>query len=295
MTLPLLYANNADVKYPLDAFHETAVPNDLLLDLCLNIGPEHTPVVAAIRVSPYLAFVSIEDAVTGEPLATAAVEKAQMAIVYPLTMSVAGSGWIVFGPGVAREFYSGPIAVAPDPETLVQLQTVAPIFSLRLNRSDYELANVLSLLLANSTLVATIQGSTVYLDRNDAVMTDAQIADFTAAPGVQPDLSKYVYSIGGVAPDELGNVDIDVVGCLMNCEDVWTMTIPRSDLGTGEYDELPLDKFASNAFQPSTPCYSSLADGGSSSEDPFDYCQSIIKIDIESNLLPIGTLYTVRE
>ena len=71
MTLPLLYANNADVKYPLSDFHETDVPNDILLDLCLNIDPAYTPVVGAVRITPYLAFLSIEDETTGEPLYTA--------------------------------------------------------------------------------------------------------------------------------------------------------------------------------------------------------------------------------
>ena len=32
--------------------------------------------------------------------------------------------------------------------------------------------------------------------------------------------------------------------------DTWSLLIPRSDLGLGEYGELPLDKFASNEFQP---------------------------------------------
>jgi hypothetical protein len=293
MTLPLLYANNADVKYPLDAFHETAIPNDVLLDLCLNIGPEYTPIVTAVRISPYLAFVAIEDETTGAPLAVAAVDRAQMAVVYPLTLSVAGSGWLVFGPGISREFYSGPVAVPLDPETVVQLQTVAPLFSLRLNRADYPLANVLSLLLANEVLTATVQGNTVYLDRNDDILEDAQIADLTETPGDEPDLNKYVYSIGGVSPDIDGNIDIDVEGCLDNCEDVWSLSIPRSDLGIGEYGELPLDTYAANDFQPSTPCFSSLAGDSDSSEDGFDGCQRIVKIDIEDNDREIGTLYTV--
>ena len=294
MTLPLLYANNADVKYPLSDFHETDVPNDILLDLCLNIDPVYTPVVGAVRITPYLAFLSIEDQATGAPLATAAVDKAKMAVVYPLTMSVPGSGWVVFGPGLVREYYSGPVAIELDPETVVQLQTVAPVFNLKVNGAEYTLENVLKLLLANNTLIATIDGSTVYLDRNDAVMTDVQIADFTESNGLETDPGKYVYSIGGVLPDALGNIDIDIDGCFEACVDVWSLPIPRSDLGIGEYGELPLDKFASNEFTPNTPCYSSEG-GGSEGGGPFDGCQTIIKLDIVDFGRAIGTLYTVSE
>jgi hypothetical protein len=299
MTLPLLYANNADVKYPLDAFHEAPIPNDLLLDLCLSIEDGYQPVLTALRVTPYLTFVAIEDQLTGAPLATAAVERAQMAVVYPLTMQVRGSGWIVFGPGVSRGGFNAPtaanapMAVALDPETVVQLKTVAPLFSLKLNREEHELANTLALLLANEVLVATVQGNTLYLDRNDAILSDTQIADLTTASD-QQDLNKYVFSIGGVTPDENGNVDIDVEGCLENCKDVWSLNIPRSDLGMGEYGELPLDNFAVNEFQPTTPCYPS-DDGSSTAEDPFDQCRNIVKIDIEdADFRKVGTLYTIE-
>ena len=291
MTLPLLYANNADVPYPLDMFTQTNVPNDLLLDLCLCIPAGYTPVVGAIRNTPYLAYVSIEDKTTGAPLAMAAVPKARMAVVYPLTMSVAGSGWIVFGPGVANAYYSGAVAIPLDPETVVQLAASAPVFNLHLNGAAYPLENLLTLLMGSTMLTATVEGNTVYLDRNDGVLSLAQIADLTAAAGAHPDLNQYVYSIGGVAPDENGNVDIDISGCFAACNDVWSLPIPRSDLGIGEYGELPLDVFANNKYQPDTPCFSSEPGGSSEAGG----CQQIIKIAITDAAHAIGTLYTVYQ
>ena len=289
MTLPLLYSNNADIKYPLDMFDESQVPNDILLDLSLSLPEGITPVVGAIRITESLAFVSIEDKATRAPLATAAVASPQLAVVYPLEMAVEGFGWIVFGPGLRRDYYSSEIQADLDPETYVGLRRVAPQFSAQVNGFDHAVSNILTFLTANTTLLATRQGDTIYLDRDDTKLRPAQIADFTLLPGGNPDLTKYVLTIGGVEPDENGNIDIDIVGCFEDCIDVYSLPVPRGDTGEGEYGELPLDKFAPRTYGDGEACLPSSY-AGSSLAGPV--CQTIIKIDIEDGGRAIGTLYT---
>ena len=292
MSLPLLYANNADVKYPLSDFHETDVPNDLLLDLSLSLPAGYTPVVGAIRMTRYLAFVSIENAVTRVPLAVAAIPTPKMAVVYPLTMSVAGSGWIVFGPGIARDYYSGPVAIELDPATWVALRQNAPVYTLEVNGTPYTLRDYLKLLLANNVLSVSISGNQIYLDRNDAELSAGQLADFTDN-GLDADMDqKVLKTLGGIGPDVNGNIDIDISGCYPPCLDVWSLDLPPGDTGDGEFGELPLDKLAERAYGGENwPCPSS--ESGQFSSYSTEPCMRIIRVDIlDNDGHAVGTLYT---
>jgi hypothetical protein len=281
--VPLLYSNNADIKYPLSDFHEQDIPNDLLLDLSLNVPPGHDPVLAAVRVGVSFVFISIEDRTTGVPIAHTIVNSPRTAVVVPLTMEVEGFGWVVFGPGIRNQFYSEAIEVDLDPECVVYLDPSAPEFGLIVNKAEYTLANFLEIVAQNDTLTVRTSGQDIIIERNDEVIPDDQIAGFTEGARSQ----------GG---DEEPLLYVIVQGCIENCQDVWSLEIPRGDTGIGESEELPLDVFNPRPANPEDPCESSGASASSTSTDPFDQaCHDIRRITMQDpiDLHEIGTLYTV--
>jgi hypothetical protein len=293
MSIPLLYSDNAEIKYPLSDFDENAVPTDILLDLSLTVPEGYAPVVGAVRISAHTAFVAIEDRLTGIPLATAAVALPKAAIVYPLQMDVDGFGWVVFGPGLARAYYSGAITAELDPETWGTRPVTAPVFSLDVNGYTYAAANILELLSRNDIVTVERDGGTIYLDRNDAVLGAVEIAAFTdfVAPA---DFTDVVESIGGVLPDAAGNINIVFTGCFADCDDVWALEVPRGDVGEGTGESLPLDILQPREALDGEACLPS-GDGSSGGSDPFDGCQVItprILLDIADDH-EVGTLYTI--
>ena len=88
--IPLLYANNADIKYPLSDFHETGIPNDILLDLSLSVPAIKDPILGALRIGPTTVFLSIEDRETRVSIASVLVTYPVAARVYPLENVGAG-------------------------------------------------------------------------------------------------------------------------------------------------------------------------------------------------------------
>lgn len=296
MSFPLLYSNNADIKYPISDFDENEIPTDILLDLSLSVPYGYTPVVSVIRISPFTGFVAIVNSVDGQPLATAIVETPQPAIVYPLQMEVSGFGWVIFGPGLERDYYSGDVSAALDPETWTSLKQTAPLFGLQVNGYEFELSNLLGLLLQNDILTFELDGDTIYIDRNDEILSDSEIASFTdfVAPAEASDI---VETIGGVEPDAAGNIDISIEGCAKNCRDVWSLEVPRGDVGEGTGEELPLDILMPRIYADDEACKPSQGESSAGSIDPFDGCQNIIRKDIldPTDDHAVGTLYTVSE
>jgi hypothetical protein len=298
MANPLRYSNNATIKYPLSDFHEEGIPNDILLDLSLSIPEGLEPILGVLRVGKGFVFVSLEEKTSREPIASVLVFKPQAAVVVPLTMHVSGFGWVVFGPGLSKVFYSGDVAVDLDPETYVALKGDAPSLTLTVNGIRYVVENTLDIFAANATIKITVEGQTIYLDRNDAEILDEQLKGFTELGDTGTPTGGILQTLDGVRPDANGNVDIDIVNCIEGCDDVYTLTIPRSNEGIGEPQELPLDIFnPPEPLSPLHPCFSFSSSSSASMVpgDLFDGCQEITKINIiePTFLIAIGTLYTV--
>jgi len=259
------------------------------------------PVLGALRVGLGFVFLSIEDQATRTPIATIIEQKPRAARVYPLTMDVEGFGWVVFGPRAAQGpvYYNGEISVELDPETYTALKTTAPVFGLSINGFVKELSNVLELSAQSAFLTISVEGGVIYIDRNDDVFTEDDRSALTQQPEAPTIPDQALLSIDGVLPDENGNIDIDIIGCIEGCQDNRELLIPRGDTGRGISEKLPLDIFNPRVYNPDDPCD---PDGGDSStgdsseaEDPFAGCTEIGKTDIldaSDGDRPIGTLYT---
>jgi hypothetical protein len=303
MTLPLLYSNNAEIKYPLDEFHEEPIPDSILLDMSLTVAEGVDPVVAAIRVGAGFVFVSVEERTTGVPVGSAIVQSPLTGIVYPLTMDNGGFGWVVFGPGsiFGNEFFSSDVEVGIDPECITRLKPTANPFELSVNGFSKEIANVLSIASFNSLLTITVDGNTIYIDRNDDGLDDTDLAAFSNDTDPLAAVENNVlFTIDGVSPDDDGNIDIDIEGCVDDCSDERSLEVPRGDTSQGVQGELPLDIFTERTYAPGDPCdpdaESSSAAEASSSPDPFEGCTEIVKRDIldaSNGDKAVGTLYTV--
>jgi hypothetical protein len=297
---PLLYSNNADIKYPLSDFHEADIPNDLLLDLSISVPDGLDPVLGVIRVGLSFVFISLENRSDRTPIASAILTNPVAARVYPLTMDVTGFGWVVFGPrAVTGDAYLNEDVVDLDPEIVQPVVQTAPALALTVNGFDRDVTNFLEILSGSVFLTLSVEDGVVYIDRND----DELSTDDLISLGVEQDIAdqnqtQLLYTVDGTPPDENGNLDIDIIGCAAGCGDVRELTVPRGDTGQGTTDELPLDEFSERRYAPGDPCGPSGEEESTVPEDdPFDGCTNIIVIDIidPSTGFPIGSLYTVVE
>ena len=301
-----LYSNNADIKYPLSDFHETDIPNDMLMDVSISV-PEGLEVVLGIaRVGLTFAFVSFEEKTTRDPIGSVLVSNPQLARVYPLDMDVAGFGWVVFGPRAAQgnSYYSGNVSVDLDPEVFTALKTTAPVIPVSVNGFPVNVQNVLRLLSGSEMLTITVQGNTVYFDRNDSVLTTEDRVSLTEQElGIEGINDSALFTLGGVGPDANGNVDVDITGCIQECLPTRELVIPRGNLSQGVSGELPLDSYQEPLYGPDHPCgegeeSSSEGSGELTVTDPFEGCTPIVKkdiLDVTNGDKAIGTLYTVDQ
>jgi len=297
MATPLFYSNNADLKYPLSDFHNEVIPNDILLNLTLGIPTGIVPAVAAIRVENSFVFISIEDVNTRTPVATVLINKPSLAKVYPLDMDVIGHGWVSFGPGAtgSSTFYSGDILVGVDPECVTSLDNTEPPYIIEVNGLEFQVNNILDFLAENENIILTVDGSTIFIDRNDDTLSAEARVNLTATVSeISLQTSDVVFSVGGVLPDTDGNIDIDVVDCIPECAFSREIVIPRGDTGDGETKELPLDIFQPREFAEGDPCAPATSSEAPEEQDPFDGCNVLEKVDLvdPSNDKAVGTLYT---
>lgn len=284
-----LYAYNANIKYPLSDFHEADVANDILSDITLSVGPEYDPVVGAIRITPFTAFVAIQNRTSGESLAIAAVHNPIPGRVYALEMDVGGFGWVVFGPGARNKvIYTGSVEIDLDPEVHIELKNTAPTYAIQEGPYVYDAVNILKLLSTNDSLAITVEGNTIYIDRNDAALNEAQVAGFTNVLGT--DETSLIFTVGGALVDDDGNIDIDVVGVIQPCDDVWNLQVPRGDNALGTNVELPLDAFSPRLYTEGNSC---VDPESSEFPDTGDTAQTIIKENILDRVddCAVGTLY----
>jgi hypothetical protein len=299
MANPLLYSNNADIKYPLGDFHEEEIPNDILLDLSLNVPDGVDPIMTILRVGAGFAFVAFEERTTRASVASVLVSQPQVAQVVPLDMSVDGFGWVVFGPGLFNDFFIGDVEVDLDPETVVSLVQAAPELVLVVNGVRIPIDNLLQIAsLSTTLLIQAIDENTIVIDRNDAEILTEQLQGFTDFGDTGGLEDRILQTLDNVRPDANGNMDIDIVNCIDGCKDVYSLDIPAGDEGEGISTELPLDKFSPIREQnPFDPCFSSVSSSSiEGAPDSFDICQDIVKVDIidAGGLFSVGTLYTTE-
>jgi hypothetical protein len=158
---------------------------------------------------------------------------------------------------------------------------------------------VLTLLAGSDLVTVTAENSTIYIDRNDDVMTEEDILALNAESSEDAFAeSRILFTVAGTEPDDAGNIDIQVSGCAQDCGDIRALLLPNGDLALSENGEMPLDIFSARIFKPGDPCAPSAGPFENSSEtaDAFTGCTDIIAIDIVDTAQnrAIGTLYTVE-
>lgn len=295
--IPLLYANNADIKYPLSDFHESDIPNGALLDLSISVEDTLRPIVGAFRRGPSFVFISIEDEDTRLPIASAIITNPVAARVYPLTMDVDGYGWVVFGPEAVNGVpYYCDDAVDLDPETVLPLVQTAPALDLSVNGFPRDVRNILEIASGSIFLTVSVENGVIYIDRNDDELSTDDLISMGVEQDINSDTNRQVlYTIENTEPDDTGNLNILIIGCVNDCGDTRSLDVPRGDIGEGVTEELPLDEFVPRTYDPNDPCGPS----GSESEspegpDPYAGCTAMFPVDIvdPSTGEAIGTLYT---
>jgi len=298
--IPLMQANNADIKYPLSDFHETDVPNEALLDLSLSVPGGIEIVLGGIRFGPSTAFLTLENKADRTPIASVMVTNPIPARIYPLDMDVAGHGWVVFGPSATSGdlYYSGSVAVDLDPEVVLAINAVSPTVDVQINGFPRDVRNVLDILSGSVFLNVTVEAGVVYIDRNDdGLSTDDLVALGVEQTTAQDVSDQLFYRIGGAVPDDEGNVDIVIIGCAEGCGDARDLPVPRGDTDQGATKELPLDIYTTREYEPGDPCVEGESSSETAAYDPFDGCNNIVMYDIidTASGTAIGTIYTVEE
>jgi hypothetical protein len=288
-----LFANNSDIKYPLSDFHESDIPNSIFTGLSLSVPEGVKPRMTGLRVGDGFVFVLFEDSDTELPVGSLFMANPEPGRIYPLDMDVAGFGWVMFGPGVYDEvgFYLADI-VELDPETIIPDLSLHDVFTITVNGVSYTLETFLEFFSDSSVLSLSISGDTLYIDRNDAVLDDISRSNFTdngsaSTGGEDP----RIFTIDDVFPDENGNIDININGCIERCDEVNDLELPRGDEFSGEYGILPLNEFFEKVYAPGDPCAPS-GSSESSGEPEEPLCQDIIKETIyNEDSKDVGTLY----
>jgi hypothetical protein len=290
---PNLYSNNADVKFPLIDTHTEDIPNDILTGLSLTVPPSIQPVLTCLRVGIGFVVVILEDLTNNIPIAYVLVEDPQPGLIYPLEMDVLGHGYVMFGPGALERqgYYSGQVSVALEDEVVISAPNMSTTYTIEINGLTYSLDNALKLLSANSLLNITIEGSNIFIDRNDDELDELSLVSFLDRD-VKVNQDPLIYTIANTPPDENGNIDIDIIGCMEECAPVNSTDIDRGDEGAGDNISLPLDIYFPAQPNEDDPCAPS--ESSESSETPEEpSCQNIYKeVIYNENNNEVGTLYT---
>lgn len=233
-----LFDENTSVKYPLSDFHESPVPDDILVDLSVSapsallagsssaptpgtvpdwITPPYspaTPVVLSTAVPGETSkvfltslvkrsgvlFVSFE-AAPGDPLCHLSVQDPEAFKIYEMEAAEGVTAWVVFGSGVDRDFEYLDMSVPVDARCLVADDPT--VKTITVNGVEYPAPRVLTIAFNDAFAVGVDQGW-LSVRRNDAFFTDVQYElreDIPSRP-------YRVYDVGGAFPDAAGDLDI---------------------------------------------------------------------------------------
>ena len=228
-----LYSENSSIKYPLDDQHTEAIANDILLDLSLSV-PSDAGIITCTNmvIKPSFIFISLECATY--PIGHVMVTNPIPFIIYPLTMSCDGSGWVVFGPGVSREFTIRGSTAAIDKRTILYNVDTAKKFKLSVNGFEYDMPPILNIAV-NTNLTSTSETRTIagigsatslVLKRDDTKFTDAMLK--TGLIVYDPrDIP--LATINSIFPDAAsGNVDL-VINTDDPTEEVFVVPMKKYD------------------------------------------------------------------
>ena len=209
-----VFSENTELKYPLSDFSDGAIDKDILVDMSLSLSNGWEPpdvevyVTNLIRTDSYL-FLSIES--DSEPVAHIFLTAVIPFKMYPLTMHMDGSGFIVFGPGSSRNFAYKQVRELVDPRCILPNVLTSDI-QLSVNGKVYPMPDVLNIAtnyyIATEAQTRNIQGypqpvdDVLVMKRNDSKLSQ-EIIKFGLTKGEQGELP--LLTIAGVPPDSNGN------------------------------------------------------------------------------------------
>lgn len=281
------YFQHAHSPYPLEDT-EGRVPYDMLVDFSLTVTPSvyaEGVQLTSMKVTAAFAFIAFET--DSGAVAHVFVEAPQSGRIYRLE-SQRGEGWVMFGPGIRKDFELAPGAfVNADPKALIVEAADALGFNLVINGETYDMPQTLSLVCDGFTqnrvepLRDLDSGIAVAINvsRDDSVIDETLLTRGLVSGGNPP-----ITRVGSATPDAAGNIDIRVTvadtleggtGEVINvpCDNVnvvafilKTLGIPGcvpsdlldqltfSDCGGGLQYELPFDKYLEQFKEDETPC-----------------------------------------
>ena len=266
-----IYDENTSENYPLEDWDETGVPTDILVDMSIAVPGETLPVATSANsnllltnlvITDRYAFLSIETA-AGAPLCHLMVLEPAPFRIYQLETETGVTGWVVFGPGVARPASYTSIAALISFKCVCANATPMSVdaATIEINGVSYPAPPVLTIRTNELMDSGSLGGSLVFtLARNNAEFTQDMLQNMLRV--ANPGKGALLYDINGVRPDAAGNVvlegftdlqgltdDTVVLGALVgditpqNCRDWYAEFRAKQKLGseTPGGHTLPLD------------------------------------------------------
>jgi hypothetical protein len=217
-TVGQLYESNAGIKFPLMDTHEEDVPNDMLLDMSLSIPAQFEPRVTEIKCTGAIFFMAVEDNITGSAIVTVSVAKPKASTFYAMdAVSSDVHGWVVLGPGCGRA-YTGAIVNPIELDPSVVLRTSVDSAAVRYFSLNGVASTVEGFLNVQSTDGSLVLYQTILQQQlpwesapdNHWTVVVGPAAVKGRALAVLPGgvFAQPPRTIGGVAPDDIGNIQI---------------------------------------------------------------------------------------
>jgi hypothetical protein len=208
-----LYSENSSVKYPLDDQYTEDIPTDILMDLSLSV-PYDAGIITCTNIVVKSSFVFVSFEGVDYPVGHVFVANPVPFRIYTLTMSCAGSGWIVFGPGVSKEFSIKGSTAAVDKRCMLHNVTTDKVFKLSVNGREYDMPPILNiatnvnvLSMAETRTVDSTSSRSLVLKRDDTKFTDTMLK--TGLVKFDPQ-SIPLATINGIFPDSSGDITLAI-------------------------------------------------------------------------------------
>lgn len=220
-----LYSEYTNIKYPVDDECVEPIPFHFMVDAAVSVpeGLADVRITNIVRAPAYV-FMSLEAG--EEPVGHLFVAGPAAFRIYPLTMTAAGAGWVMFGPGINEQLDLRGISAPLDRRCVVPAVGGGRQLRLRVNGIEHPMPNILTVR-TNYFATATVEDRTydtepagagtetaasAVIGRNDVVLSEDLLKyglvdnDFTDLP---------LFTINQLPPDEYGNFTLaidDIVG-----------------------------------------------------------------------------------
>lgn len=200
------YADNTAIKYPLDPFNEGNIPNDILIDMAMSVPSGVDVYLTNLVITSKFTFISFESD-TGAAVGHLIQSYPSVGSITPITMTMDGYAWIVFGAGVLegdKDFKN--VRIKLDSTVLLPNVIADNPFSLFVDGKAYTRPDILNIIPLGYIETEETLNVLKLVRADDQLAGNDSITLFTT----QEYSSRMVTYINGVPPDSSGNIDIDI-------------------------------------------------------------------------------------